>query len=38
MPIMGWIMLAFGCAVLYGGLGICLSIAIRNRNRKEPKP
>ena len=29
MPISAWIMLAFGCAVLYGGLTVCLLIAWR---------
>lgn len=32
MPVTGWIMLAFGCLVLYGGLAVCLSIA-RRKNR-----
>jgi hypothetical protein len=31
MPMTGWIMLVFGCLVLYGGLSICLSIAKRGR-------
>ncbi|MDD3839176.1 MAG: MetS family NSS transporter small subunit [Clostridia bacterium] len=35
MPISAWIMLLFGCVVLYGGLGYCLNIAIKNgRNKK----
>lgn len=25
------LMLCFGCLVLYGGLAVCLTIAIRNR-------
>jgi len=28
MSLGAWIMLAFGCAVLYGGLFICIRIAI----------
>ncbi len=32
MPVSAWIMLAFGCVVLYGGLALCISIARRNRN------
>ena len=32
MPVAGWLMLAFGCLVLYGGLAICLSIARRGRS------
>ncbi len=31
MPISAWIMLAFGCLVLYGGLAWCLMIARRDR-------
>lgn len=31
MPVTGWMMLVFGCLVLYGGLAVCLSIAHRNR-------
>ena len=27
MQLSAWIMLAFGCAVLYGGLTVCLWIA-----------
>jgi hypothetical protein len=27
MPLSGWIMLIFGCLVLYGGLGVCIYIA-----------
>jgi hypothetical protein len=33
MPISAWIMFLFGCVVLYGGLALCIRIAIRNRNR-----
>ena len=31
MPVSAWIMLAFGCIVLYGGLILCLWIARRHR-------
>ena len=31
MPVSAWIMLIFGCGVLYGGLAICLRIAVRKR-------
>jgi len=31
MPLSAWIMLAFGCLVLYGGLALCLFIAARGR-------
>lgn len=34
MPISAWLMLAFGCLVLYGGLAFCIGIAMRNRNPK----
>ncbi len=34
MPLSAWIMFAFGCLVLYGGLAICLRIA--RRGRKDP--
>ncbi len=27
MPVSAWIMLVFGCTVLYGGLLLCISIA-----------
>ncbi|MHC4584179.1 MAG: MetS family NSS transporter small subunit [Planctomycetota bacterium] len=33
MPLSGWIMFVVGCLVLYGGLALCISIAIRNRNK-----
>jgi len=29
MPVSAWIMLGFGCLVLYGGLGFCLLLAWR---------
>lgn len=31
MPLSAWIMLIFGCTILYGGLAVCISIAIRHR-------
>ncbi|MBN2171668.1 MAG: MetS family NSS transporter small subunit [Candidatus Krumholzibacteriota bacterium] len=33
MPLSAWLMLAFGCLVLYGGLAVCLGIAARGRRR-----
>ncbi|MHC4582471.1 MAG: MetS family NSS transporter small subunit [Planctomycetota bacterium] len=33
MPLSAWIMFVFGCAVLYGGLAVCIGIAIRNRDK-----
>jgi hypothetical protein len=33
VPFSAWMMLVFGCLVLYGGLGICLTIARRNRQK-----
>ena len=35
MPLSGWLMLIFGCTILYGGLAVCLSIAIRKRKDRE---
>ena len=35
MPLSAWIMLAFGCLVLYGGLGLCLRVAMRNKKDRE---
>lgn len=34
MPFSAWLMLAFGCVVLYGGLGYCIYIARRNSPKK----
>ena len=34
MPLSAWLMLAFGCTILYGGLALCLSIAIKNRKNR----
>ncbi len=31
MPLSAWLMLIFGCLVLYGGLAVCLFIASRAR-------
>lgn len=33
MPLSAWLMLIFGCLVLYGGLILCIAIAIRKRNK-----
>ncbi|MBN1360664.1 MAG: MetS family NSS transporter small subunit [Sedimentisphaerales bacterium] len=33
MPLSAWIMFVFGCTVLYGGLGYCIALAIRKRNK-----
>ena len=35
MPISAWIMLIFGCVVLYGGLAACLLIACFKEKGKE---
>ena len=34
MPLSAWIMLGFGCTVLYGGLAVCLLIAISKRKEE----
>ncbi len=34
MPLSAWIMFIFGCLVLYGGLALCIGIAIRKRNKQ----
>jgi hypothetical protein len=34
MPLSAWLMLAFGCVVLYGGLAVCLTIAARGKRDK----
>lgn len=31
MPVSAWIMFAFGCLVLYGGLAFCIGIAIKKQ-------
>ncbi len=33
MPLSAWIMFIFGCTVLYGGLALCIAIAIRKRHK-----
>ncbi len=33
MPISAWLMLVFGCSILYGGLAWCITIAVRHRDR-----
>lgn len=33
MPLSAWLMFIFGCVVLYGGLAICIGIAIRKRDK-----
>jgi hypothetical protein len=33
MPISAWIMFIFGCVILYGGLAVCIGIAIRKRDK-----
>ncbi|MBN1782598.1 MetS family NSS transporter small subunit [bacterium] len=35
MPLSAWIMFVFGCVVLYGGLGICVFIALKNRGHSK---
>jgi hypothetical protein len=37
MPVSAWIMFAFGCLVLYGGLALCISIAIRKQKNVEDR-
>lgn len=32
MPASAWIMFVFGCVTLYGGLALCLVIALKHRN------
>ncbi len=34
MPISAWIMFAFGCLVLYGGLALCIGIAVFKQKHK----
>ena len=34
MPLSAWLMFIFGCVVLYGGLAICIGIAIRRRDKQ----
>ena len=35
MPVSAWIMLIFGCVVLYGGFLWCLRIAIKKKEAGE---
>ncbi|MGB2863835.1 MAG: MetS family NSS transporter small subunit [Sedimentisphaerales bacterium] len=35
MPLSAWIMFLLGCLVLYGGLALCIGIAIRKRNKQD---
>ncbi|MFC1764924.1 MetS family NSS transporter small subunit [Planctomycetota bacterium] len=38
MPLSAWLMLLFGGLVLYGGLAVCIGIALRHhRNRTHDK-
>ena len=34
MPVSGWLMFIIACVVLYGGLVICISIAIKGKDKK----
>ena len=34
MPLSAWIMLIIGCLVLYGGLALCIGIAVRKSKKK----
>ncbi|MCF7976280.1 MAG: MetS family NSS transporter small subunit [Phycisphaerae bacterium] len=36
MPISAWIMFVFGSLVLYGGLAVCIGIAVRS-SKKNPR-
>ena len=31
MPVSGWIVLIFASLVLYGGLAVCITIALRHK-------
>ena len=35
MPTSAWIMLIIGCLVLYGGLAMCIGIAMRSAKEKK---
>ncbi len=37
MNLGAWVMLVFGCVVLYGGLAVCLWIALRHRTPRDGK-
>lgn len=33
MPLSAWIMFLAGCVILYGGLALCIGIAVHKRNK-----
>ena len=33
MSLSAWIMFLAGCVILFGGLGLCIGIAVRKRNK-----
>ncbi|MCP4452810.1 MAG: MetS family NSS transporter small subunit [Planctomycetes bacterium] len=35
MPTSAWIMFIFGSVILYGGLALCIGIAVRSSNKKK---
>jgi hypothetical protein len=35
MPISAWIMFIFGSVILYGGLALCIGIAVRSSKAKK---
>ncbi|MHC4738156.1 MAG: MetS family NSS transporter small subunit [Planctomycetota bacterium] len=35
MPASAWIMFLLGCLILYGGLALCIAIAIRNHKKNQ---
>jgi len=35
MPLSAWLMLVFGCVVIYGGLILCIAIAVRNSKKSK---
>ncbi len=35
MPLSAWIMLVFGMLILYGGLALCIGIAMRSSKQKK---
>ena len=37
MPLSAWLMFIFGCAVLYGGLTVCILIALRKKSKVMPE-
>jgi hypothetical protein len=34
MPLSAWIMFLAGCVILYGGLALCIGIAVHKRNKQ----